>query len=79
MADVLNAVTQVVSSPSLNTIALAVAGYYLRDTALAIKEMRKEIEAHKLRVAEDYATREDVVDAIERHESLLHAHGPHQR
>ncbi len=62
----------VTGSPMLNTIVLAIAGYYLKGTADTVRSMQKEMEAHRLAIAKEYATREDLAGTIERHEELLH-------
>jgi LEA14-like dessication related protein len=59
-------------NPTVNTLILAIAVYFLKDFALAVKDLKKEIEMHKLQVAREYATKEEVSETIERHEKLLH-------
>jgi predicted Holliday junction resolvase-like endonuclease len=58
--------------PTVNTFVLAVAVYFLKDFAVAVKDLKREIEEHKLEVAREYATKEEVSETIERHEKLLH-------
>lgn len=58
--------------PTVNTLVLAVAVYFLKDFASTVKELKKEMEEHKLEVAREYATSAEVSDAIDRHEKLLH-------
>lgn len=60
--------------PTVNTLVLAVAVYFLKDFAASVKELRKEMEQHKLEVAGEYATNDEVNQVIKRHEELLH-HG----
>lgn len=66
---------EVTGNPMLNTIILAIAGYYLKGTADSVREMKKEFDEHKLLMAERHArlaSRDDVDAAVERHEELLH-------
>jgi hypothetical protein len=59
-------------NPTVNTFVLAVAVYFLKDFASTVKELRRDMETHKLEVARNYATQADLDHAIQRHEQLLH-------
>lgn len=58
--------------PTVNTLVLAVAVYFLKDFANTVKELKKEMEEHKLQVAREYATSNEVTEAIDLHEKHLH-------
>jgi len=58
-----------------NTFLLAIVVYFLRDFATSVKDLKREMEEHKLEVARNYATTSDLDDAIQRHEQILHQLG----
>jgi len=61
-----------VDHATLNTFLLALVVYFLKDFAATVKELKHEMESHKLEVARNYATQADLDHAIQRHESILH-------
>jgi hypothetical protein len=70
--EVFSALTAVLGHPTVNTVVLAAAVYFIRDLAKAVKELGGEVEKMKLHVATDYATKSDLKDELRRHETVFH-------
>ena len=70
--EVFSALTAVLGHPTVNTVVLAAAVYFIRDLAKAVKDLGSEVEKMKLHVATDYATKADLRDTMTRHETIFH-------
>lgn len=70
--NVLDSATTLLGHPTLQTITLAVAIYFLKGFAGSVKELKSEMESHKLKVAEDYATKADLRERVALHEATFH-------
>ena len=68
----LDSATALLGHPTLQTIILAVAIYFLKGFASSVKELKADVEAHKLTVAKDYVTKEDLKQRMELHEDTFH-------
>lgn len=70
--EVFSALTGVLGHPTVNTVVLSAAVYFIRDLAKAVKALTVETERLKLHVATEYATKAEVKDALRRHETVFH-------